>query len=352
MRGQRSLMFLGLGLSLTACGGHGGVRKPGPARSTPEAADLPPAPPGSLHADGFGPTLREASLDAKRAVSEQLRAKIASRLDAQETEDSLRGGSRDISQRIRTESDFEHAELIQIRGDAAVDGGFVVRAYLDRDRAAAVYREEIHAEQQKLQALAPVAEKALVEADTARLLRVDASPGAHLERLLSKRRILARVGDRDSDPGAQDDTAAEELERRVSAARRGVALRLQVEGEAPPTVRAATIEAVAKQFQARGCTLTEAPFDPVMPGVPAADVTLRLVVRDAREAGVEWRYLGFEVSAVDTRSKESFFRYTAMPDFAKGGGKGWDQADRGLVKALNDKLADKAPAAFAALTCR
>jgi hypothetical protein len=41
-----------------------------------------------------------------------------------------------------------------------------------------------------------------------------------------------------------------------------------------------------------------------------------------------------------------------MPDFAKGGGKGWDQADRGLVKALNDKLADKAPAAFAALTCR
>ena len=305
-----------------------------------------------MHAEGFGPTLREASLDAKRAVAEQLNARITSHLDARETEDSLRGGSRDVSQRIKTDSTFAHAELIEIRGDVKTDGGFVVQAFLDRDRAAEVYRQDIHAEQEKLQALLPVAEKAVVEGDAAHLLRVDASPGYALSRLADLRRILARIGGRDALSGTADDAAAEASERRISAARRAVVLRLRVEGEAPPTVRAAAVERIARLFAARGCTLTEADFTPVEPGRAAADVTLRLLTRDGRESGVEWRYLGLELEALDARSRQSFFGFVATPDLAKGGGRGWDQADRGLVKNLEEKLAERATPAFEALTCR
>jgi hypothetical protein len=348
---------MALAMTLAACGGGaGGTRTSGGGGGSGARGlsdELPPAPAGSLWADGFGPTLREASLDARRAVSEQLDAKIASRLDARETEDSLRGGSRDVSQRIRTESAFEHAELIEIGGEEKRADGYVVRAYLRRERAANVYREEIAAEGEKLAAVLPVAEDALGKADAARLLRVDRGPGHFITRLTDKGRVLTRLDAR----GGALETAVPEtalaLERRLSAARRGAVLRLAVTGDAPPAVRAAVIEAVGQRFAARGCALTEAPHTPPEPGAtPIADVTLALAVRESREAGVDWRYLGLEIEARDARTGESFFRFSAMPDLAKGGGKGLDKADRGLVKHLGERLPVVSEKTFDTLTCR
>lgn len=331
-----------------ACGGGaGGVRQMSPAEPEPS---LPAAPPGSLWADGFGPTLREASLDARRAVAEQLDARISSQLDARETEDSLRGGSRDVSQRIKTESAFEHAELIEVRGEAQRQGGYVVRAYLDKDRAAEVYRKAIADEREKLRAVEPVTRQAIAGRDAARLLRVDGSPGHHLLRLANHRRILERLDHRPASDETADE-AALALEREAHQARQAVSLRLAVTGDVPEAVRAAAVEGVSKLFAGRGCVLAEAPFDPPAEGVTAANVSLRLVTRDHREAGMEWRYMGLEVEAVDARSGQGFLRFSATPDFVKGGGKGWDQADRAVVRALQEKLPGAAKT-FETISCR
>ncbi len=355
-RGRRVILAV-LVSTLAACGGGaGGTRASGEGggRGGRDGSDaLPPAPRGALWADGFGPTLREASLDARRAVSEQLDARIASHLDARETEDSLRGGSRDVSQRVRTESAFEHAELIEIAGEEKRADGYVVRAFLRREKAAAVYREEIAAEGEKLAAIVPVAEDALGKADTARLLRTDRGPGHFIERLTNKGRVLARLNDRGGALEAAVSPDALALERRLSAARRSAVLRLSVTGDVPPAVRAAAVEAVAQRFAARGCALTETPSTPTGPvPAPVADVTLTLALRTSHEAGVDWRYLGVEIEARDAKTGESFFRFSAMPELAKGGGKGLDKADRGLVKHLAERLPAVSEKAFEVLTCR
>ena len=346
---------------VAACGGGGGTRHVESANhavaenggSGERGPALPKAPPGSLWADGFGPTLREAALDAKRAVTEQLDARIESQLDARETEDSLKGGSRDISARIKTQSAFEHADLIEVLGDAPRDGGVAVRAYLDRRRAAEVYAEDMRQQREKLKALAPVVSQAITTADAGTLLRIETAPGALLGRLQAQRRIAGRLDGAATAP-TEDETSADTLERDASGARRRTVLRLKVEAPEtlPPEVRRAAAEAVSHLFTTRGCTLGEATFDPPADGVPAADFTLRLASRDGEEAGLQWRYLGLELEGRDARTQNSFFHFSALPEFAKGGGKGWDNADRALVKAVESRLADKMQPALAALTCR
>ncbi len=308
---------------------------------------LPDPPRGSLWGDGYGPTAREAVLDARRAVSEQVVAKMSSEVETQVAESGGKA-ERDARQHVRTQSAFGHVELLVTLGVVEQDGGFIARVGLDRRRALEVYGDELREADERVLATQPGVDAALGSLDTSVLLVAENAPGHHLATRSRVARVLAVLGHA---KGMVPPDAAVILERKASKLRRTAVLRLSVKGDVPAAVRDAATGAIARQLEARGCQVV-APDYVLAEDVPAADAVLRLQTRDHLESGLKWRYLGLAIEVVDARSARPVFRYVALPDFVHAGGPSWPQADKALARRLGARLAEKAAADFARLTCR
>ncbi|MFN3201707.1 MAG: hypothetical protein ACE366_25105 [Bradymonadia bacterium] len=330
-----------------AAGGGGGGQGVQSSNTIPEDK-LPPAPSGSLWGDGFGDTQQRAVLDARRAVSEQITAKVTATVEAQTSEDAT-GIDQKIDQKIKSQTDFEHAELIKVIGFRREEGGWTARAALDRREAADVYEKELQADLERLKKLSPVVSESLKTFDTSILLSSEQSPGVLMAEMSRKARILAILGGRGDASGGQQ---VKSVERKASAARRRAVLRLSVTGSASEGLKRAAVQHVARMFKQRGCTLSEGLSGAPKAKVPTADVKLKVVSRDHKEGDVKYRYVGLEVVAADARSKRNIFRFSAMPDFAHGGGATWAQADKSAARKMGKKLKGAGGKAFEGITCR
>jgi hypothetical protein len=345
----RPLYFVPLALIVTACGGRQPVRD---SKSLSEqvaaaALQLPPAPPDHLWGDGFGGTAHEAVLDARRAVAEQIVAKVESVTEARASETNGKGEA-EARTHVRSTSDFEHAELIRTLRVIERPGGFAARASLSRSRTAKLYQAEVEAAHERLKGLLPTVEAALGTLDTSVLLSAEHSPGTWLRRLQRKGQILSVLGRGDA---ARPPVEALRLEKRAAVARRRAVLRLTVSGKVPPRVRQGAVAEIARTLRERGCRIVEGRSGPPEAGVPTADLALRLSQRTHLEQGLDWRYLGLELRIQDARSKRPVMRFSGLPEFVHAGGKGWAKTDEALRRRLREKLAEKADAAFAQLTC-
>ena len=339
---------------LTACGGAPTpVRIDPPAGAGRAAVELPPAPPGSIWADGFGPTLREASQDARRAVAEQISAKLRASLDAREQEDSSRGSRREVDARVRTESEFEHLHLVEVRGEAQVDGGFVARAWVARRRVVEAYLKDLGEARTRLAESLPAIEAAASRGDTTTLLSVERSPGAQLDRITRIRRLVEHLGGQVEANAADDDAAR--IEAVVATQRTKTVLFLSLEGDVPPRLRDAVTAEVVASFGKRGCDLrVGAPVQEESASaeaVPTVRVRVAVQSRAHSELGMRWRYLGLEIEATDVRTGGTVLRFVALPELAKGGGRDEAQADQALARVLGERLAERSRATFERIAC-
>ncbi|MEZ4475727.1 MAG: hypothetical protein R3F60_33995 [bacterium] len=330
-----------IALALCACG------PPAPARlPTPPPPALPAPGPDQLVGEGHGYTAHEAELDARRAVAEQLRARITSRTEAawQEVDGVV---DQRAETRTASEAFFEHAELIHTLGIVPAEGGFRARAVLDRDQAARVFRQQIQEDDARLAQLAVALEAGLASLDTAALLR----PGPRLirEHQRDAAALLQALG-RPTTLSWPPHLAA--LSTRLAAARRRTVIRLQVAGALPADLREAVVAAWVQLFQERGCALVEAPHTPPPDGVPAADAVLTVMGRRHQEKGLEWRYLGVDLRIEDARTRHPVFLASGLPDTAHGGGLSEVQADKAALRRLGEVLPERFGAQLAGLDCR
>jgi hypothetical protein len=322
-----------------------------PARADidPDDAELPAAPPGHLVGDGFGPSQREAVLDARRAVSEQITAQMKSQSDVQTAEYN---GEVDQSARVKvsTTSAFDHVELISTLGTQRLgDQKFAARAVLPLDRALGVYAEEIRQGYERLVQIEPVVRRGIAEADTSILLRADHAPGALMAEQRRRARIIRALG------GTPPELAPEGtsgLEQEAGVARSKSLIRLSIQSDSPDPLRRAVAAEVSTLLAAGGCHMAEMPLSAPEPGIPVADATLVVHHRDHQERGLRWRYVGFELKINDARTRRPVFQYAALPEIAHGGGKGLAQADQAAVRNLALKLAERVPRGFEGLVCR
>lgn len=317
----------------------------GPTRDVPpqqKLEPLPDIPRGTLWGEGFGATARDAVLDARRAVSEQVVAQMSSRVESRVTETNG-AAERDAHQRVDTRSAFAHVELLVTLGVVPRDDGFVARVALDRERALEVYGTEQSVAARKIDDAVPVLTEALRTLDTSVLLAADKDPRHHLAAYRRASRVLGLLGQR-SGPAVEAQVAG------VAELRSKAVIRLSVVGGRPGAVNDAVVGAVTRRFEARGCSVT-GPATLEL-GVPTADAVLRIETRAHEEAGLKWRYLGLAVELVDARSERPVFRYVALPDFVHAGGPSWPQADKALARRLEERLVEKAAPAFQKLSCR
>ncbi len=309
-------------------------------------AQLPAAKGDVLWGDGFGPTQREAVLDARRAVAEQIVSQVQSKSRSRVAE---AGGDtdREAAVEVRSKSHFAHAELIETLAVSKRPGGFVARAVLDKSKAAKVYAAELKRARERLGALGPVVTKGIAALDTSVLLASDSAPGQLMEQQAGKARVLAVLG-RPSAVKPPAESLA--LERRASVARRAARIRLALSGKVSKPIRQAVYKEVGALLAGRGCRFAEAPHDVPPAGVPAANASLNLQVRNHQEEGLKWRYLSVELSILDARTGRPVFRFDA-PELVHAGGPTWARADAALVRRLSEALAARTKV-FEALICR
>ncbi len=219
-----------LALLLLACGAA-----PAPRKGGPEPARLPPAPRDAIWADGIGASAREAVLDGRRAVSERFAARMTSEVEARASEADGHV-ERVARQRVRTESDFGHVELIETLGVVPDGEVFVARVALDRRRAAEVFRADLEAARERARKLRPVLEDALQDLNTAVLLSTEHSPGAQIA---AQSRIARRLDVVEDPVQVVADPEDVRLERAASTLRRRAVLRLEVVGRVAQPVRQA-----------------------------------------------------------------------------------------------------------------
>lgn len=333
--------LLPLALALAACG------PPAPARlPTPPPPALPAPGPDDVVGDGHGYTAREAELDARRAVAEQLRARIKTRTEASERDID---GVTDRQAETRTSSEalFDHAELIHTLGVLPAEGGFRARAVLNRAQAARVFQQHIQEDDALLVRQAAAIDAALATLDTATLLQ----PGPRLVRARQREAaaLLEALG-RPTRLAWPPSVAA--ASTRLAAARRRTVVRLQVVSALPAALREAVVAQWVQLFQARGCALVEAPQTPPAEGAPTADAVLTIMGRRHQEKGLEWRYLGVDLRVEDARSRRPVFVASALPDTAHGGGLDEVQADRAALRRLAEVLPERFKDALDGLDCR
>lgn len=317
-----------------------------PPKPLPEP--LPPAPAGTIWADGHGQSARQAELDARRAVSEQIVSTVRSRSSATEAEQN---GEGDRYAQVRTDvaTAFDRAELIKTLKVVKRGDGFVARAALDKDEAAKVYREAFEDGRAAIARVVPVLAESMATLDTSVLLSADHSPAILAGRLSGLTRVLRAV-DR---PIKRTATAAElSIASQAAQLRQRAVIRLVVKGEVSPALRRGVIGALEEALRSRGCRFVPAAHGPPVEGQPTANATLSLAVRDHVERGLHWRYLGLDLSIDDARSGRSVLRFTGMPRLVHGGGGTPVQAEQAVVRRLRDVLPEKAGQALAGLTCR
>lgn len=312
--------------------------------------ELPPPPGGSLWGDAFGATQHEAVQNARRVVSEQISSRIESETRSYEAEFGDGRSDSEASIKIKTTSDFDHAELIETVGVIRITNGFTARAALDKAKAAKVYAEEIAEDTRTLERLGPTLAQAIGAHDATILLSTRFSPAHIVAERYRKARIMA-VLDHPVDVTPAPETLA--LAQLTTAARAGTIIRLDVGGHASEALRRAVVGELGRLLADRGCRFIEGRTgDPFPETGPIVDATLTLSTRDHEEVGMLWRYLGFELEMLDARHGKPVFSYSAMPEIAHGGGPNWAMADQATTRRLGQKLDEKAAPAFASLTCR
>ncbi|MEZ4436818.1 MAG: hypothetical protein R3F65_30830 [bacterium] len=316
-----------------------------------EAAEmtLPPPPADSLWGDAFGSTQHEAVRNAQRVVSEQISSRLESETRSFEAEYGDGRNDSEASIKIKTTSDFDHAELIKTIGVVRIVNGFTARAALDKGEAARVYAEEIERDTRALEQLGPTLSQAIGSDDASVLLSTRFSPAHIVAERYRKARIMAVLG-RPVDVTPAPETLA--LAKLMTAARAHTTIRLDVGGNASDALRRAVVGEIGRLLGAEGCRFVEnAP--PVLPERgPVVDATLMIRTRDHQEVGVLWRYLGFELEMIDARNGKPVFSYSAMPEIVHGGGPNWAMADQATARRLGQKLDEKAAGDFKAVTCR
>lgn len=322
---------------------------PQPRRAAaPPPEPLPPAPAGTLWADGYGASPREAELDARRGVSEQIVSTVTSRLSATEAEQNGEG-DRYTEVRTATDTAFDRAELIKTLKVVQRGDGWVARAALDKAEAAKVYQAAFDDGRTAIAKVVPILAEAMATLDTAVLLSADHAPAILVERLNGLTRVLRAVGR----PVKRHATEAElAISSQAAQLRQRAVIRLVVQGEASAAIRQGVIGELEAALRSRGCRFVEAAHGPPTAGQPTADAILTLSVREHVERGLHWRYLGMNLSIDDARSKRSVLRFTGMPRLVHGGGGTPVQAEQALIRRLGDVLPEKAGPALAGLTCR
>lgn len=344
-------LVLALGLG-GGCAGRPTPARPDETRLRAEVAQaeeaLPRARADHIVGDGFGPTSRDAVLDARRAVSEQITANVESEIEGRQSEVNGKGEA-EAFLRVRTTSAFEHGELLQTLGVVERPGGFAARVVLDRDRAAEVYAKELAADRERLAKLGPIVDEALVGLDSSILLSSPHVPAEVLAEMNRKAAILRTLG-RPADVEVTADARA--LEKRAAAVRAKARLRLRVEGRVTDALRRAAVGEVGAMLADRGCRVVEDTGAALPPDAPVGLVTVRLTSRDHEERDLKWRYLGMEVQVVDARNGRSVMQFVGMPDLVHGGGPTWARADEATARRLKKKLRTKGEGAFGQITCR
>ncbi|MGK0358188.1 MAG: hypothetical protein ACI9U2_000471 [Bradymonadia bacterium] len=309
---------------------------------------LPKIGKDKIWADGFGPSPRDAELDARRAVSEQIVSKVRSRSTATEAEKNG-AGDRFTEVRIATDSAFERAELIRTVKVVARGDGFVARAALDKAQVARAYRAVFDKGQVSITRIVPVLAEAMATLDTSVLLSAEHSPTLLSARLDAIARVMAAVGH----PIRRDERAGEQaISSQATQMRHRAVIRLRIKGNASPAMQRGVVGTLEAALRTRGCRFTRAPHTAPVEGQPTANATLTLAVRDHQESGLHWRYLGLDLAIDDARSKRSVLRLTGMPRIAHGGGINRGQAEQAAIKRLAQVLPEKASATLAGLNCR
>ena len=323
-----------------------------PARriTTPEPVvePLPAVGSDKIWADGFGPSPRDAELDARRAVSEQIVSKVRSRSTATEAEQNG-AGDRFSEVRIATESAFERAELIHTIKVVPRGSGFVARAALHKAQAARAYLEIFEKGQAAIARVVPVLAEAMATLDTSVLLSAEHSPRVLSARLDAIARVLAAV---DHPVGKARRAGEQAISSQAAQMRQRAIIRLQIKGNASPAIQRGVTGEIEAALRTRGCRFTYAPHTAPSPGQPTANATLTLAVREHHEGGLHWRYLGLDLAIDDARTGRSVLRLTGMPRIAHGGGTNPGQAEQAVIKRLADLLPEKAGSTLAGLTCQ
>lgn len=345
MSRTRPAVILAIGLISFGCGAP-------PARrivtEAPVVEPLPRVGNDKVWADGFGPSPRDAELDARRAVSEQIVSKVRSRSTATEAEKNGEG-DRFSEVRIATVSAFDRAELIRTVKVVPRGTGFVARAALDKAQVARAYRTVFDKGQASITRVMPILAEAMATLDTSILLSADHSPTILSARLDAIARVMAAV----DHPIRRHERAGEQaISSQATQMRQRAVIRLQIKGNASPAVQRGVIGELEAAMRTRGCRFTLAPHTMPKPGQPAANATLTLAVRDHVEGGLHWRYLGLDLAIKDARSERSVLRMTGMPRIAHGGGINPGQAEQAMIKRLGEVLPAKGGATLLGLTCR
>jgi hypothetical protein len=305
--------------ALVACGPTA-VRRPPPAEPA-----LPPAPPDAVVGDGVGRTQREAELDARRVVIEQLTARLTTRTEAVEREHNGLG-DRKSSVEVTSEASFDHAELIETIGIVETDGGFRVRAALSRARAVPVYQQRVTQLDAARLAAQQAVEAARSSLDTAVLLKDAQAPGHLLARREAAARLLAALGAPVAPPPAADDP--------LPALRRRAVVRLEVTGggELRPGVQ----DALARALAARGCTTT--PRDAALePDRPTADAHLTFQVVRRQERDLSWIDLELSLALVDARTGHRLATL-GSPHYVHAGSLTQARAEDAALEQLAERL--------------
>lgn len=328
-------------IGLAACSGPVPARLPAP----PEAP-LPPAPADHLVGDGHGVTERDAELDARRAVIEQLDARVESRTEAEESEHNGQGDRRSAVH-VTSEARFDHAELLKTLAVVPGAEGFRARVVLSRRTASAALERDLVELDSRISGLTPTLTEGIAHLDTAILLATESAPATLLERRRGLTRVLRALG-----KPVAEASGTSPLQAQVAALRRQATIRLQVRGAGVGMgLRTAAVNALTAALRARGCVLVEGPFLPPAADTPAADATLVLALRSQQEGGLQWRTLGLDLRIVDARSGRPVLLLSG-PRAAHAGGLSDQQADQAVIRRLESVLEDDFAPTLDRIQCR
>ena len=313
-----------------------------------DATVLPSPPSDALWSDGRSDSQAGAVRQARRQVSEQVVAQLSS--ESQTVDSSFGGQERSDAQlKVRIKSQFRHAELIRTVGVIRDGKDFVARVTLDRREAIEAYSRDMAARTAEANRIAATLEQALDGSDAAVLLARKWSLRHIYEDARADLAVLAALGERRA---FKIPTQHKALMTRAAKARSKAALQIVVDGNAPETLQRAVLGAISNELAKNHCKLGAEPVSAVEQVRPAAIVRLRVRSRDHREFGTLWRYVGFELYAVDARSGSPITHVSALPEFVHGGGPNWPMADQAVIRRLGAKLAEKFGQDLAKLNCR
>ena len=323
------------------------VPKARPATGAEELV-LPRPPRNSLWADGRAASQAEAVRQARRQVSEQIVSRISSE---SRTMDSMDNGREDVqsSLKIRTTSQFKHAELIKTTGVIRDGTDFVARVVLNKAEAINVYSRELALLRSRVERGEPTLKRAIETLNTAVLLNTKWAPTALLKKQLKKAQILNLLGKRTE---VKLNDRQQTLAKKAVSIRSQAIIRLKVTGQAPALLKRAVVGKLGAILAERNCRFAMHDGQAPKAGVPTADAHLRIVTRDHEEFGALWRYVGFELYIVDARSKSPLFHLTALPEFVHGGGPSWAMADQAVIRRMEQKLRVRYLTRFEELGCR